>query len=81
LGGDEFVVALPLPVANAPLAVADLSARLERAIAVPVRWNGQLLTIGASIGTALAEAGTEPAKALAEADAAMYARKKRFAPA
>lgn len=74
LGGDEFVVL----VENAdPAGLAALADRLHHALAAPVRFEGLVLPVGVSIGTALGEAGgVDPGGLLASADAAMYRHKR-----
>jgi len=74
LGGDEFGVLLW----NIGRAAADAkSCELETLIeAVSVAHNGVQLTVGASAGAVLLEAGATPAEVLDAADRAMYARKR-----
>ncbi|MHA6493152.1 7TM diverse intracellular signaling domain-containing protein [Pseudomonas borbori] len=74
-GGDEFIV---VAEQIADQAAADaLGERLRQAIRQPVSLDGNLLTVGASIGISLSDgvfpdAGT----LLQQADAAMYRQKK-----
>ena len=68
LGGDEFAVLLP----GAGRAAADLVAdRFRAALAAPIEADGQVLSIGASIGV-VAGSGADPEALLREADEAMY---------
>ena len=82
-GGDEFVAVLreldPLDAARIAARVAeDLAAALRR----PVAAGGAVVTVGASVGTALLpQDGTTGAALLHAADAAMYAVKCRAVPA
>jgi diguanylate cyclase (GGDEF)-like protein len=73
LGGDEFAVILW----NLSEADAVKKARaLEAAIAaMSVAWDGGTLAVGISIGLALINPSDDPAKVMAAADQAMYARK------
>jgi diguanylate cyclase (GGDEF)-like protein/PAS domain S-box-containing protein len=72
LGGDEFVVVCE--EVDAETAVA-LGRRLQQAIEVPVRVDGEEHRLSASIGVALGR-GT-PDELLADADAAVYDAKAR----
>jgi diguanylate cyclase (GGDEF)-like protein len=73
LGGDEFAVLLWN--LGAPQADAKAAA-LEQAIAAAqVRWNGTMLSVGASAGFTPISPRDEAAAVLARADQAMYARK------
>lgn len=73
LGGDEFAVLLWN--LGAPQAQAKAAA-LEGAIAAAqVRWNGTILSVGASAGFTLLSPHDEAAVVLIRADEAMYARK------
>ncbi|MCW2779004.1 MAG: putative signaling protein, partial [Frankiales bacterium] len=72
LGGDEFVVVCPQ---LSGLGEGELLAdRLERLLAAPVDVDGRRVTVGASIGCAVAPVD-DPLALLAAADRAMYARK------
>jgi diguanylate cyclase (GGDEF)-like protein len=75
VGGDEFVV-LSENIDDRAAALA-LSERLRKAIATPVRHDGRILVVGASVGVACAaDLGTPNADALlAAADAEMYFEK------
>lgn len=82
LGGDEFLVIAP---GVGPGGIEPLRLRVERELRAPIRWEGRLLPVGASVGAAgTADAATATAADLtAAADADMYARKRaaRCAPA
>ena len=74
LGGDEFGVLL----ANAPLAAATekaaiLAGKIE---AVPFEWDGRHVPLRVAHGAYSFSGGEDAAKALAEADKAMYERKQ-----
>lgn len=72
VGGDEFVIVLT--GATAPVA-ADIADRLLAAVSPPVRVDGRSLTLGMSIGIAVASAGDSAEALLADADAALYGAK------
>ena len=74
-GGDEFVVLLePLDEEASAVAVAD---RLVAALAEPLLLrNGHEVSIGASVGVAIAQDGAvDPERVLMEADVAVYRAK------
>jgi diguanylate cyclase (GGDEF)-like protein/PAS domain S-box-containing protein len=72
-GGDELVAVIePLPAEDAP-AFAE---RLLGALSQPLRLQGQLVRLSASIGFTVCRAGSDPASLLREADSAMYAAKR-----
>jgi diguanylate cyclase (GGDEF)-like protein len=77
LGGDEF--AILLGNLGDPLSDPQLVAnKCEAAVAAPIDYQGQSLTLGLSIGIAIfPEHGQDPAALLAFADAAMYRLKHR----
>ncbi len=74
LGGDEFVVLLPgADAAGATRVAADIRAVLD----APLRVEGQVLRVGASVGIALGPAhGADGTTLLRRADVAMYAAKR-----
>ncbi|MCC5995467.1 MAG: GGDEF domain-containing protein [Oceanicaulis sp.] len=73
LGGDEFGIVLTLT----PASVAERKAEeLVRTLAAtPIVHEGRSLHVGAAWGVRALEAGVGVDEAMAEADAAMYARK------
>jgi diguanylate cyclase (GGDEF)-like protein/PAS domain S-box-containing protein len=75
LGGDEFAAVLTgMPSARA---VDDLVAALTEAVRRPFILSGHPVRVGASIGSAIADAANVEASALLErADSAMYAVKQ-----
>jgi cyclic di-GMP phosphodiesterase Gmr len=76
-GGDEFAILLP---AVGLIEMRALATRLERLVRRPVRIaEDELVTVGISIGLAVASPGDDPAAALREADDRMYAVKARHA--
>ncbi len=73
LGGDEFVVLLwNLSETDAHAKAAALEQAIDRLSFV---FGGQTVTAGASAGVAILGAHSEAARALEEADRAMYVRK------
>lgn len=73
LGGDEFGVVLTLtPAASAEMKAAELA---ETIASTPILHSGVELTLGAAWGVRALERGVDVETAMAEADAAMYARK------
>jgi cyclic di-GMP phosphodiesterase Gmr len=74
LGGDEFVILLP---ALGAIQVRALAARVERAVARPIRLPEGQARVGVSVGVRVAEPGEDPTAVLADADAAMYDVKRR----
>ncbi|MGP1275092.1 MAG: GGDEF domain-containing protein [Caulobacterales bacterium] len=73
LGGDEFGVVLVLtPVEAAERKAEELA---EAIAAAPIHFEGLTLHLKAAWGVQTLESGITPETAMAEADAAMYARK------
>lgn len=70
-GGDEFVVICP-----GAQAADALVLRVEQALALPVVHDGALLSVGASVGSAVGARGEDPVALVARADRAMYRRKQ-----
>jgi diguanylate cyclase (GGDEF)-like protein/PAS domain S-box-containing protein len=76
IGGDEFIL-LCEGIAHADDASA-LAHRVQEIVAVPVPLDGTEVTVTASIGIAVVDAGTDsPEAILRDADAAMYRAKNR----
>jgi diguanylate cyclase (GGDEF)-like protein len=75
LGGDEFVVLAELvPTMNGDVA-AEMTQRIEAALAPPILFGGEPRPVGVSVGCVLAEPGQGIRELLARADEAMYERK------
>ena len=75
LGGDEFAV-LQSVSADQRGGADDLASRIVETIIAPYEVNGSTVTIGTSIGIALApEDGSEPSELLKLADLALYRSK------
>lgn len=75
LGGDEFVVLCEGLPDDGPRAIATMDEVAERVLAMlqePMVLQGRELSVGASVGIALAEADQRPEALLADADTAMY---------
>jgi diguanylate cyclase (GGDEF)-like protein len=74
LGGDEFAVLLVQADAAVARAKADALAALIAA--EPFAWEGERFSLGASFGVRVFEDQSGPDAWLAEADAAMFVRKR-----
>ena len=76
LGGDEFTILLDGISDRADARRA--AERVQRALAAPIRINGQELYVSASIGIAISADGkSQPRQLVRDADAAMYHAKAR----
>jgi diguanylate cyclase (GGDEF)-like protein len=73
IGGDEFVI-LAVGITDPEVAVA-LAERIRARIEEPFDLGAATVTVGASIGVALAGPGATPDELLHEADGAMYSAK------
>jgi diguanylate cyclase (GGDEF)-like protein len=75
IGGDEFLIHCPDTDAAA---AAGLQQRVETALREPMTWNGNVLRIGATVGTAVTggDQFSSPDELIAAADSAMYERKR-----
>ena len=74
LGGDEFAIIIP-KTDDGP-AVAAFAQKLIDCVAAPIALDRDILSIGASIGIAMAPAdGTDPEQILRNADLALYRAK------
>ena len=76
LGGDEFVICCE--EITDPDAAVFMADRVREAFVAPFHPDGHEISIGTSIGVAIADADTEsPEAALRDADTAMYVAKAR----
>lgn len=74
IGGDEFVVVLPM--LTGPAGAEEVAAKLEAALAPAMRIGAHELHVGASVGVAVyPRDGADVQTLLRVADAAMYAHK------
>lgn len=73
-GGDEFGVLVE--EASGPDAILDLAQEIAEAVNRPMLLAGERMTLGASIGVALADGPSSPADLLRNADVAMYVAKR-----
>ncbi|WP_231731202.1 MULTISPECIES: EAL domain-containing protein [Sphingomonas] len=74
LGGDEFQVVLPSE--NDPERLSDLARTIINALSHPYSIDGNTVTIGCSIGVAIApQDGKDPETLVRNADLALYAAK------
>ena len=71
-GGDEFVLFCDVRDRHDALAVAN---RINALVREPIEVDGQALTVGCSIGVAVAAPGEDAADLIRDADAAMYRSK------
>jgi len=71
LGGDEFVVLTRVSGLDCT-GPAELAARIRRSLRDPVQTSEGVLTVGASLGVAVAELGSDASDLLRRADRAMY---------
>ncbi len=74
LGGDEFIVLVDH--LNEPSAVMLLVGRIERALTDPFPVPSGTVTIGVSVGVAMADAASTVEQLISDADRAMYERKR-----
>jgi diguanylate cyclase (GGDEF)-like protein len=72
LGGDEFAILLEDRTGSTAMAVAQ---RLVEAVGAPVRLQGQVARVGASVGVTHATNETDVEQLVQQADVAMYAAK------
>lgn len=79
LGGDEFLVALPgLDPSRAQAEAARVVDTLVAGVALPIELDGEVVTVGASIGAAVSPTdGVDFATLLHAADLRMYALKEQ----
>jgi len=76
VGGDEFV--LILPQTQSVCDVTEAENRIKKAIAEPIIWNGQTITVEATIGFArFPEDGNDPDTLIGIADRAMLNKKQK----
>jgi diguanylate cyclase (GGDEF)-like protein/PAS domain S-box-containing protein len=73
VGGDEFVVLLGY---GAKAEVLAAQTRIRRSLSRPLRVEGTVLRVSASVGHAIPREEDSPSALLARADAAMYAEKR-----
>jgi len=74
LGGDEFIVLVDHLVD--PASVMLLVGRIERALTDPFPVPMGTVSIGVSVGVAMADAGSTVEQLISDADRAMYERKR-----
>ncbi|MEM6745002.1 MAG: EAL domain-containing protein, partial [Pseudomonadota bacterium] len=77
VGGDEFVLALPLPRASAETAARGIAEALIKAVRRPILFEGSQARVGASVGYAFADGpDAAPDRLIADADIALYEVKR-----
>jgi len=74
LGGDEFAIVCP---DIDPSQIDKLAARITDAVAAPMRHSGGQLVVGISLGVSVGDHHRDADALIAEADARMYAAKRR----
>jgi len=77
LGGDEFLVLVEGKSDNASPFADALAQRVIAAMSTPITVGGYAVSVGASVGIALANSGDSAAEVLRNADTAMYEAKER----
>jgi diguanylate cyclase (GGDEF)-like protein len=75
LGGDEFAVLLD--GCSDPAAALVVAERAVAALATPAEVAGTWVNVGASVGLAVRQDGSDPTSLMREADVAMYSAKGR----
>jgi diguanylate cyclase (GGDEF)-like protein len=76
LGGDEFAFALP--ACRHPRQAESLAGRVIDALSHPFAINGHVVSVGVSIGIAMAPGdATDPVELMKQADTALYVSKHR----
>jgi diguanylate cyclase (GGDEF)-like protein/PAS domain S-box-containing protein len=76
LGGDEFII-VQVAGGDQPAAAAELSGRLLEVLSTPVLFDGQDLSMGASLGVSLyPDDGRTTESLMANADMALYRAKE-----
>lgn len=74
LGGDEFALLYDVS-GGQKLALGEIAA-IRAGLSLPIVWNGAIVTIGASFGTAIGPLeGVQPAQLIQSADIRLYADK------
>jgi diguanylate cyclase (GGDEF)-like protein len=75
-GGDEFIVLLS-DLKDARVTSLAVAQQLLKAVAMPFHIDGQIFSLGTSIGIALSnDAGSSPSQLISRADIAMYRAKR-----
>jgi diguanylate cyclase (GGDEF)-like protein len=74
IGGDEFVIVLPSVTGES--GARAVATKVQESIAQPLLVDGYPVSVGISIGIAMATAGEDPQAVLRHADSALYLAKR-----
>ena len=80
LGGDEFLIVCSLPAHQPDQVLSRLAARLGSATASAIAFKGGEVSVGMSVGRAVAQSGQSLEDLVEAADKAMYEHKRRRRP-
>jgi diguanylate cyclase (GGDEF)-like protein len=73
IGGDEFVIVVE--PAGTDLSVVEIAQRVSWALAEPIAFGDDAITVGGSVGVAISDSRSDADSLLREADSAMYQAK------
>jgi len=76
MGGDEFIIILPITVFDTADGLTNFGHALEQAISQPLVIEGKNAQLGASVGLAVYTRGLDADQLISLADHAMYAAKR-----
>ena len=76
MGGDEFIVLVPVTSFDNMMSLHEFGVELVSAIEAPMHIEGRQTTVGASIGLAVHTAGLDADHLISRADGAMYTAKR-----
>ena len=76
MGGDEFIIILPLTVFDTMVALEQFGAAIDDAISRPMTVDGKKAQLGSSIGLAILTDGLDADQFISLADHAMYEAKR-----
>ena len=76
MGGDEFIVVVPVNALDAPSALVESAEDVVAAISEPLILEGRPANLGASIGVAVQSQGLGADQLISLADSAMYVAKR-----
>lgn len=76
MGGDEFIVLVPVTSFDNMMSLHEFGVELVSAIEAPMHIEGRQITVGASIGLAVHTIGLDADQLISRADGAMYTAKR-----
>ena len=76
MGGDEFIIVLPVTVFDTAAGLTEFGRALDTAISEAMTIDGHPAQLGASVGLAIHTNGTDADQLISLADRAMYAAKR-----